>query len=445
MLKYNPKWSKLSKLWKINDLAFQGEYSLKNSDVIKELIMPTDTMDDPKNPKRDYLWERYKQSALYTNYPQKYLKQAIGLATKEKYVLELPPSMAKLEDYATLENLSLQAVENELIEYVIKFGSALMVTKIPDEVAIAKDTPKIEVIPGCDVLDGETFYDKEKGLDKFKRLVYYKQEYEFDKQSNSYKKPEIYVYVKALNADGVYYEAKMLEQFYSKLNLDYPEESKDSLISLSYPKWFKQVDFVPAVYVNKDTLKLEWKESPVQNLIDTSLSIFQMTADMRFLMHQQSSSTLVISGTDMEGKSVRTGIGNVLNLVDSGSSGQYIAPSVAGLQAMQSCLSEQHELARNDLLNLTDVGKQASGEALSLRISDKTSELIGIVSVIGKGIQRELELIGMLMNENIDSIVFSPYIDFGKVNSDDQETSEFTSDTENDDTNSDISNNQITK
>lgn len=423
MFKYNPQWNNLAKLYKINDLAFQGEWALKNSDVIKELIMPTDTMTDSKNPKRDYLWERYKQSALYTNYPAKYLKQAIGLSTKEKYEINLPPAMQKLEDYATVENLSLQAVEAELIEYVIKFGSALLVTRIPDEVEIAKDTPKIEVIPGCDVLDGESLYDKEAGLDRFIRLVYYKQEYKFDKQSNDYKIPEIYIYVKGLNSEGLYYEAKMKEQFYSKFNFDNPEISKDSCESLSYPRWFTEINFIPAVYVNKDSLKLEWKESPIQNLIDTSLSIFQMTADLRFLMHQQSSSTLVISGTDLEGRSVRTGVGNILNLVDSGSKGEYIAPSVAGLNAMQQCLTEQHKLAQSDLLNLVDAGAGSSGEALALRINDKTSELIGIVSVIGKALQRELEMIGLIMNENIDMIIFSPYISFGKVEQE-NETSE---------------------
>jgi len=416
--KFNPHWAALSKLYKINDLAFQGEWALKHSDVIKELIMPTDTMDDPKNPKREYLWERYKQSALYTNYPAKYIKQALGLATKEKYVLELPQSMLKIEDYATLENLSLQAVENELIESVIKFGSALLVTRIPDEVEIAKDTPRIEVIPGCDVLDAESFYDKENGLDRFKRLVYYKQEFEFNSQSNDYKMPEIYLYIKGLNSDGVYYEAKMKEQDYSKFNFNDPESSKDSCISLSFPKWFNELNFIPAVYVNKDSLKLEWKESPIQNLIDTSLSIFQMTADMRFLMHQQSSSTLVITGTDMEGKSVRTGVGNVLNLTDPGATGQYIAPSVAGLQAMQACLTEQHKLAQADLLTLTDAGSDSSGTALTLRINDKTSELVGIVSIVGKALQRELEIIGQIMNENIDDIVFTPYVGFGGQNDD---------------------------
>lgn len=423
--KYNPHWQKLAKLYKINDLAFQGEWALKNSDVIKELIMPTDTMQDSKNPKRDYLWERYKQSALYTNYPAKYLKQAIGLATKEKYVVELPPAMEKIEDYATLENLSFQAVEVEVIENVIKFGSALLITKIPDEAEIASDTPKIEVIPGCDVLDAETFYDKEMGLDRFKRLVYYKQEYEFDPQTNVYKVPQIYIYARGINIDGVYYEAKMKETNYANFNFDEPEKSGGELEFLSYPKWFTELNFIPAVYVNKDTLKLEWKESPIQNLIDTSLSIFQMTADMRFLMHQQSSSTLVISGTDMDGKGIRTGVGNVLNLVDSGSKGEYIAPSVAGLNAMQQCLSEQHKLAQSDLLNLTEAGAGSSGEALALRINDKTSELVGIVSIVGKALQRELELIGKIMNQNIDEIVFTPYIGFGGVTNN-EETSEDT-------------------
>lgn len=412
MNNYNPYWQEKSKLYKINDLAFQGEWAMKNSEFVQEFLMPIDSMTDQNNPKRNYLWERYKNSALYTNYPLKYLKQAIGLVTKEKYECKLPPAMQSLEDYATLENLSLQAVEVEILEAIIKFGSALIVTHIKDESLTSLDTPRIEVIPGCNVLDAEAVYDSESGLDVFKRVVYYKQEYTFNFQGNNYNRPDIYIYVCGLNEDGVYYEAKMLESFYSKFNFKNPIESQDSCISLAFPSWIGEINFIPAVFVNKDNLKVEWKESPIQNLIDTALSIFQMTADMRFLMHQQSSSTLVIQGTDVEGKAIRTGVGNILNLVDTGASANYIAPSVAGLQAMQNCLTEQHTLAQASLLTLTEAGAGSSGEALALRLNDKTSELIGIVSIIGKAIQRELELIGVIMKENIDNIIFNPYISF---------------------------------
>ena len=413
---YSPYWAEKSKLYKINDLAFQGEWAMKTSSFIQEFLMPIDSMNDPNNPKRNYLWERYKNSALYTNYPLKYLKQAIGLVTKEKYECKLPPSMEKIEEYASLENLSLQAIEVEALEAIIKFGSALIVTHIIDETLTSQDTPRMEVIPGCNVLDAEAVYDSKSGLDVFKRIVYYKQEYRYSYQTNAYERPEIYIYVCGLNEDGVYYEAKMLDSFYSKFNFLNPIESQSSCESLSFPSWNTSINFIPAVYMNKDNLKLEWKESPIQNLIDTSLSIFQMTADMRFLMHQQSSSTLVIKGTDVEGKSLRTGVGNIINLVDAGADASYIAPSVAGLQAMQTCLTEQHSIAQQSLLTLTDAGAGSSGEALALRMNDKTSELIGIVSIIGKAIQRELEMIGIIMGENIDNIIFNPYIAFLSTN-----------------------------
>ena len=431
---YSPYWAAKSKLYKVNDLAFQGEWAMKNSEFIQEFLLPIDSMTDPNNPKKNYLWERYKTSALYTNYPLKYLKQAIGLATKEKYECNLPPSMQKIEEYASLENLSLQAIEIELLDAIIKFGTALLVTHIKDETLTSLDTPRIEVIPGCNVLDAEAVYDSASGLDVFKRVVYYKQEYKYDYISNAYLKPDIYVYVCGLNEDGIYYEAKMLESMYSKFNFLNPLESQSSCESLSFPTWNGSINFIPAVFVNKDNLKVEWKESPIQNLIDTSLSIFQMTADMRFLMHQQSSSTLVIQGTDVEGKALRTGVGNIINLIDQGASANYIAPSVAGLQAMQNCLTEQHSLAQASLLTLTDAGAGSSGEALALRMNDKTSELIGIVSIIGKAIQRELEMIGIIMGENIDQIVFTPYIGFGNVQSQEQdETTEETSGSPNQD------------
>lgn len=44
MSKYNPKWEQNSKLYKINAIAFNGEWSIKNSDLIKEFLMPFSTM-----------------------------------------------------------------------------------------------------------------------------------------------------------------------------------------------------------------------------------------------------------------------------------------------------------------------------------------------------------------------------------------------------------------
>ena len=410
MSKYNPKWEQNSKLYKINFLAFAGEWQIKNSDLIKEFLMPFSTMEDFKNPQRDYLWSRYKYSALYVNYPNQYLKQALGLATRKGFEISLPQSMKKYEDYATLDNLSLESLFNDILTSVIKYGSALLVPNIVDEMSTATDLPRLELIPGSDVLDGETVYDKQKNVDVFKRVVYYKQEYKFNFATNSYNVPEIYIYVKGLDVNGNYYEAKMKESNYSNFNLLDPIQSKDVCESLSFPVWNSQINFVPVVYINKNNLKLEWNESPIQNLIDVALAIFSLNADLRFLLSQQSSSTLVISGTDLESKGIKTGCGAVINLVDNGSKAEYIAPNTSGLSEMNTQLVHLHEVAKQQLLSLVDVGKDASGEALSLRISDKTSELVALVENVCRGLTRELELIGQLIGENIDQIDFQSNI-----------------------------------
>lgn len=410
MSHYSPYWEKNSKLYKINSLAFNGEWQIKNSDLIKEFLLPFSTMEDFKNPQRDYLWSRYKYSALYVNYPNQYLKQALGLATKNGFEISLPSSMKKYEDYATLDNLSLESLFNDLLGSVIKYGSALLVPNIVDEMSTASDLPRIELIPGSDVLDGETVYDKEKNVDVFKRVVYYKQEYKFNYTTNSYEIPQIFIYVKGLDINGNYYEAKMKEGNYSKFNLLDPIQSKDSCESLSFPVWNSQINFVPVVYINKDNLKLAWNESPIQNLIDVALAIFSLNADLRFLLSQQSSSTLVISGTDLESKGIKTGCGAIINLIDNGSKAEYIAPNTSGLSEMNNQLVNLHEIAKSQLLNLVDVGKDASGEALSLRVSDKTSELIALVDNVCRGLTRELELIGQLIGENIDQIEFKSNI-----------------------------------
>lgn len=406
MAQFNPKWNEKAKLYKINSLAFSGEWSIKNSDLIKEFLMPFSTMEDFKNPQREYLWSRYKYSALYVNYPNQYLKQALGLATKQGCEILLPQAMKKYEDYVTLDNLSLESLFENILKNVIKYGSALLVPNIVDEMSTATDLPRLELIPGSDVLDGQTYYDKEKNVDVFKRVVYYKQEYKFNYKNNSYDRPQIYIYVKGLTDDGIYYEAKMKESSYSSFNLLNPMQSKDSCQSLSFPIWNSQINFVPATFISTDNLKLEWNESPIQNLIDVSLAIFSLNADLRFLLSQQSSSTLIVSGTDLDSKGIKTGCGAVINLVDNGSKAEYIAPGTSGLEQMNNQLQSLHQVAKEQLLNLVDIGKDASGEALSLRMSDKLSQLTSIVQNSARGLTRELELIGELIGQNIDQIQF---------------------------------------
>lgn len=403
---YNPKWRELNALYFINSLAFEGEYSIKNSPYVKEFLFPTDTMTDSNNPKKDYLWARYKNSALYTNYPAKYLKQALGLVAQTGYEVNLPKSMENLLFYATENNLNLAQVYNEVLSNVIKFGGCLITTVISDNLNTSEQTPKLKVIPASKVLDAETVFDYELGVERYKRIVYYEVENPYNSSTNSYQMSEVFVTVLGIDENGLYYTAKMKEQFYPQFNLANPMQSAHFCISLSYPKWYSEMKVIPAVFMNKSSLALDWCESPIQNLIETSLSIFQLTADLRFLMHQQSSATLVIAGTDLENSTIRTGVGNVINLTTQGATAGYIAPSTSGLDAMQKTLDEQHALAQDQLLTLTDAGKNSSAEAISLRLADKLSELAGIVQIVGAGIQRELELIAEIMEENIDQVDF---------------------------------------
>lgn len=405
----HPDYSKNRSLYEVNKLIFEGENSLKNSSYISQIIIPPESLTNPKNTKGALRYQRYVSQALFQNYPQMALTNTLGLTNKGEPQLKAPTPIDSLIDYATKENTSLSKVQDECISSIFKYGLVGLKVDIANDSPLT-ESPRIEVIEGINLVDGLS--QKIGNIDYFKWILIDYSKKVFDESSKRYTTIKMYKLL-ALDGEGLYYEAIFLQPAWGTFDILNPSAS--SCISLVYPEFYGNIDFIPFVAINSNNCELKWETPFIQNLINTSLSIFQLDADLRMGLFMQSNGFLAIYGTNSKPDEVTQGMFAVNIFKDSGASAEYVTPDATGMQAQMSKLTELNAQAVQQIYSILNVSEGSSGDALALRISASTTSLVSLVKNVASGITRICELIGKIMNVPEDSIEYIPYLDFAKI------------------------------
>lgn len=142
----HPRVKEYKDLYAINELAFKTQTDILNSNYIQAINPPFPSFLDKKNKRGA---ENYKRFCLLGNYissPKICLDSALGLTNKEYPEIKLPKNMQNIVDYATKQGTDITAIQNKLLESIFKFGVGLVKVSIPEEVSIADNTPRLEVI-----------------------------------------------------------------------------------------------------------------------------------------------------------------------------------------------------------------------------------------------------------------------------------------------------------
>lgn len=396
--KYALDFSKKEMQYILNDLAFKSESEIKESILITDILLPTKTMENKANPNREYLWNRYLQGATWHSYPRQFLEKIIGLASKGyPATTGYDGEMQRFFEYCSMDGTNLINVQMNVMTDIIKFGSCALLILIPDDVTVYNAPLKVDVIPGCDVLDGTE-----------KRFIWKEEKDIFDEKTKIYKR-KIFLHVEALDYNGIYYSALMDERQYAAWDLDFPDERK--CISLKYPQMAFYLTEIPVVYCNATDLSLKWEDAYAQPIIDLTWHIFALDADNNYALHQQSTAHLMIKGVSDPEQTYPLGLGAVHVFKENDVDEKYIAPQTSGIDLQMKKLTEIKENAQDMLMNLVS-SKNASGEALKLYIGDKTNGLIGMIKNVGNAIQVISEKAAVLLGMNPDDIEYIPYIDF---------------------------------
>ena len=411
----NPNFLKYKSLYELNELAFQTKYDIINSNNVQKILPPYPSFLDRRNPKGPANYERYCMQANYVSYPAICLNSVIGITNKEAPEVKLPNNMTKIIDYATDCGTSILSIQNAIVTSIFKFGLAGILVDIPTEVSITATTPKLKVYEGNKIIDHQTVVD-ENGEKKFVLITLDESRYIFDPKSKNYSYTKIYK-VLSITAEGRYCITEMLASAYQTFDPLHPSNG-NGIISITYPSWTGELNFIPFTAVSKLDTTLEYSTSFIQDLIDTSLQNFRLEANLCWLEANAAASHLVIKGRNLDDVSnYPIGAGAVHLLNDDTSQEYYVTPSTAGMTEIKDHLQENNSLIKEMMYSLTNAAANSSGEALKIRISTKMQDLVGLVKNVGRAITLSLEHIDEIMNSGInkDVIDYCPYTTFGNV------------------------------
>lgn len=398
--KYNLKYEERKGQYELNTLAFCTEAQIKGSKKIFNILPPTESMLADDNPNAQYLWNTYLGSALWAAYPKQYLEKVLGLTMKGKPEVQgfAEGQMQKFFEYG-YQGSNLLTLQAAVEEAVVKYGSCLLKICFPDDEEAFSAIPHIEVIPAKDVLDAnENFY------------VYKEERMMFNEEKKSYTN-KLFLHVLSLDVNGMYYEATLTEAQYQDFNFKNP--SVDDVVSLVYPKWYTELNFIPVVGLSYSECRFSWVDAYSQPIQELAWHIFRSEADNRYALHQQSTSHLMISGADPK-TTYRVGLGAVHVFSNENAKESYVTPAADGIRLQFDKLKWLHDQADGMLLNLVSASN-ASGEALKLQIGDKTNALVQMVQIVGTAIQRIAEKVALIVGADPDEVEYLPYLSFDVV------------------------------
>lgn len=251
-----PNFLKYKQLFELNELAFKTKYDIINSKHVQTILPPYPSFLDRRNTKGADSYNRYCQQANYVSFPNLCLKEVLGLTNRKEPIVNIPDNMSKLFDYATTSGTSILNVQNKILESIFKFGLAGIHIEIPENVSIANALPKFKVYSGNKIIDYEQITDEE-GIKKFKYVTLDISNYVKTKDNN-YQFVKFYK-VLGLTDDNRYYEAIVTAESYNGFKTHQPETNKNGLLSINYPTWSTELDFIPFIPISKETTTIKYR------------------------------------------------------------------------------------------------------------------------------------------------------------------------------------------
>lgn len=412
----NPDFVKYKSLYELNDLAFKTKYDIINSPVVQKILPPYPSFLDRRNIKGGENYQRYCMQANYVSYPNICLDAVIGIINRQEPQVDVPENMREIIDYATSEGTPLVNIQNKLVEAIFKFGLGGILVDIPENVSIATSLPKLKVFSGDKIIDFQ-YFTNENGLKQLSYITLDVSRYIHSKKNKSYSYTKIYK-VHSLTNEGRYCIAEMLASNYSTYDPSNPEFSA-GVISLVYPSWATELNFIPFVPVSKFDTSINYGPAFIQDLIDLSLQNFRLEANLCWLEANAAASHLVVKGRNLdEISNYPVGAGAVHVLNDDTAQEYYVTPSTTGMSEIKQHILDNNAIANEMMYNLTNVAANSSGESLKIRINAKMQDLVGLLKNIGYGITLSLENIDKILNLGInkDIIEYRPYLGFASIN-----------------------------
>jgi len=351
----------------------------------------------------------YKERAVFPGFVAQAVTAMIGIMHHKPANIEVPAALEPMIKDATVKGESLQILLRRINEAQLVFGRIGLLLDVED----GADVPYIATYDAEDIINWD---DGARGeLVKQSLNLVVLDESEFERQDGfEWKEEEKYRVLIIGDLDANEQE--------STYGVQVVDDGNSTVITENFisPNIRGQtLDEIPFIIINSKDIVPEPDDPPLLALSNLSLSVYRGEADYRQALHNQGQDTLVTIGlADDPTKPVRLGAGARIAIPTSDGDAKMIGSDSSGLPEMRTGIENDRQEAGEIGVRLLDTrgSDVASGEALRIRVSARTSTLVQIALSGAAGLEAILRIAATWVGANPDEVKVNPNIDF----SDDQ-------------------------
>lgn len=345
------------------------------------------------------LYDAYKLRANYPPLVLDTINALVGILNKEPPVIELPDSMAELEDNATDQGEPLSALLRRIQLHQLLYGRHGLLVDVDENKNLPYliDFPALKVINWDDVAPTGTAERKLTltVLDETRNV------------RNGFRWEEKKKYRALTLGDSGNLFTVQVEDDGAKLD--------DVVPSIQG----KTLDRIPFVYINSNDLVPMPSDVPMVGLANLALTIYRGDADYRQALFMQGQDTLVIVGEDIDpdnpDEQVIVGAGAMINLPTSKTEAEayFIGADSQGLPEMREAQQNDFDRAQNYGMQMMSKGAGAeAAETLKIRVAARTADLVSIAQTSAAGLEQALKIAAEWVGANPDDVRVEPNTDF---------------------------------
>lgn len=412
----NYEFSKMEPYWRKLDDLYRGEDVVKRAGI--RYLPPSSGMilDGLGTPNSigDQLYMAYLKRADYINHVKNGVDRYVGLCHQSAPTIQLPKEMEYLRDKATKDGQSLESLLRMINSEQVKLGRCGLFIDLNTDKNGSE--PYIAFYDAFSIINWNNSDDPH-GYSDLSMLVLH----EIEHVCKDFQWNDIDRYRVCLLGDG---SSPTANDVYTQGVF---EENAFNPELMFTPKYLnKKLNEIPFVFINACDCLSRPDYPPLDNLANTSLSAYRLSADYKQALHMQGQDTLVIKGNLLNvsesvpsdntenalSQGIRTGAGAVLNIGADGDA-KFIGVSGDGIPEMRSALENVYNRCEVESGNLLVNGATfESGESLKTRLTAQTATLNQIALTGAFGLQKALRIIARWIGANEEEVIVQPNLEF---------------------------------
>lgn len=419
----HPEYEKRAQTWQMIRDAIDGELAVKSAGPTYLPVPPgmpsgMDLLDSGKRIGSDP-YSFYLGFAEFPEIVEPTLSGFQGIVNTKPPTLAIPPALSYLEDYATIDGLTLEAYWSTITREILAMG-------------------RIGLLIDIDALDGKLrfiSYSVENIINWRERsprlgggvdMLVLRERQCVSDPKDPFKLLEITRWRELALNNGVYQSRLWEEQTDSDgkvtIQVVSPAIGSDSASAEIIEGWVtpsvfgKTFDFIPFQCINAMDVGFEYQPPPMLPLVRRAYSIYRKSADYNRALYVKGDPQICISGIDAVDAPSKIGGDGIWTFPSPDAKASYLDIDGQGIPLMRQSIQDEYD--RFDMeggkLLMSDKTAPESGVALRRREQSHQVTLRNIVLCVGEAFEEQVKQIALLAGDDPEACEFSPDTDFAE-------------------------------